>query len=83
MGSPVITTDVAACTGCRMCELACSYHHRRVFSPESSSIRIDMDNRRGNIGITIDGSCDLCRQEPQAQCVRYCCYQALEEVPPR
>ncbi|UCE35790.1 MAG: 4Fe-4S binding protein [Deltaproteobacteria bacterium] len=20
------------CTGCRSCEIACSYHHRRVFS---------------------------------------------------
>ena len=28
------------CTGCRACELACSYHHTKVFSRQRGSITV-------------------------------------------
>ena len=41
------------CTGCRACELACSYHHHQIFSPGISSIHIQKDEREAEFGIRI------------------------------
>ncbi len=35
-----IILDTDTCTGCRACELACSYHHQKIFSPSIASIHI-------------------------------------------
>jgi len=59
----MIAIDVAACTGCRMCELVCSFHHKGVFSPELSSIKVSRNNRTGEIQIFLDNTCDLCQEE--------------------
>jgi len=71
-------TDAQTCRGCRICELACSFHYHNVFSPELSSIRITRNNRNGDISISIDDSkCDLC---PNQWCVSSCPFGALEVV---
>lgn len=36
----VLTADPVTCSGCRICELVCSFTHEGVFSPEQSRIRI-------------------------------------------
>jgi len=74
----VIAIDVAACTGCRRCQLACSFHHGKVFSPELSSIRVAGNNRTAEIKLSIGATCDLCRGEERLQCVSSCCFGALE-----
>ena len=76
----MIATKVEACTGCRMCELVCSFHHKQVFSPELSSIKVSRNNRTSEIGLSIDNTCDLCQGEEQPQCIKSCCFGALEEV---
>jgi carbon-monoxide dehydrogenase iron sulfur subunit len=75
-----ILIDAEACYGCRMCELACSFHHKGVFSPGASSIKVSRDNQDGELRLSIDSSCDLCRGESYPQCVEYCVYEALKEV---
>jgi Fe-S-cluster-containing hydrogenase component 2 len=75
-----ITAVAEKCSGCRMCELACSFHHRGVFCPEASSITITRDYHHGEIGVAIDSTCDLCGTESRPLCVRHCMYGALEEV---
>ena len=75
-----ILTDIETCVGCRTCELACSFHHQGVFSPEVSSIKVARDNQQGEIEISIDSTCDLCRQEARPLCIEYCVYGALREV---
>jgi ferredoxin len=71
------------CTGCRACELVCSYHHEGVFSRRSSSIRVKKVERRGEVEITVGDvdfrrpSCDLCRGERIPLCVRFCAPGAL------
>lgn len=56
--------DMPDCGGCRTCELACSFHHKKVFNPVYSSIKIqDKNDFKGykiifvenNEGITCDG----------------------------
>lgn len=76
---PEILTNEKACYTCRMCELACSFHHEGVFRPESSSIKVSRNNQSGQIGLSIDSTCDLCQGEARPLCVRYCLYGALKE----
>ena len=75
-----IAINVDACRGCRMCELVCSFHHNGFFSPEMSFIKISRNNRTSEIGISIDNACDYCQGEEQPQCIKSCCFGALEEV---
>ena len=74
-----ILTDAKVCVGCRICELVCSFHHNGVFSPDASSIKVSRDNQNGEIGLSIDLTCDSCVEETGPQCVEYCVYGALEE----
>jgi len=75
-----IIRDAEACYGCRRCELACSFHHAEVFSPELSSIKVARDNRTGQVEWSIGSTCDSCKGEAQPLCVKYCAYGALKEV---
>ena len=75
-----VISDTEACYGCRTCELVCSFHHKGVFSPELSSIRVARNNRTGEIELAIDLTCDFCEEEKQPLCVEYCLYGALREA---
>ena len=68
----------ARCKGCRVCELACSFHHsgHKYFSPGVSSTKALRDNDTGDITIELDDTCDLCRGEETALCIKYCVYGA-------
>jgi len=70
--------DSQLCYGCRACELACSYHHRKAFSPGGGSIQVFKNRENGKIRWQKDETCDFCTGESQPLCVRYCSYQALE-----
>ena len=65
------------CTGCRLCEVACSFHHCRTFDPEASSIKIYRDDNKGTISITILSTCDQCHNEAEPLCVTFCDRDAL------
>lgn len=54
--------DLASCSGCRVCELACSVGRYNVFSPERSRIRVT----REEPGIDIPVFCFQCRNTPCA-----------------
>ena len=43
------------------CQLVCSFHHAKIFSPELSSIKIIPDNISGEMQVSIEPSCDLFR----------------------
>lgn len=68
------------CCGCRTCEIACSFHHGGVFSPELSSIRVENDFQNGAVRWSVDATCDFCEGENEPLCVTYCLYHALGEV---
>jgi Fe-S-cluster-containing dehydrogenase component len=71
--------DSEVCNACRMCELACSFHHEGVFSPHDSSVKVTSDFKEGKIRLSIDATCDLCPQEPQPLCLQYCLTGALKK----
>jgi len=39
-----IEIDATKCTGCHLCELACSFKHFKVFNPEYARIRVFTDD---------------------------------------
>lgn len=69
---PHIVCDPDKCTGCRMCELACSMAQEGVFAPLLSRIR----NVRIEPIVQMTISCRLCRDAP---CVISCPRQALSQ----
>lgn len=83
-GDPVqrkILANAGECRGCRMCELVCSFHQTRTFSPQIASIKIYRDNQNGRVEVSIDETCDRCQGEPRPLCVKYCVYEVLTENP--
>jgi len=65
-----IDRDYARCSGCRMCEIACSLHHEGRIWPEASRIRVFMLVP----GIEIPHLCVQCHDYP---CVNSCPSKAL------
>jgi Fe-S-cluster-containing dehydrogenase component len=71
-----IIFDSTKCTGCKVCELVCSFFHERVFSPSLTKIHIFNDLFSGINRATINfEECDLCGGEPK--CVEWCVTKAL------
>ena len=73
----LFSVDLPRCTGCRSCEVACSYHHQKVFAPYISSIKILRNNSTGEIKYLFTDTCDLCVNEDLPFCVKACAPRAL------
>ena len=72
------------CTGCRACELACSFHHRNVFSHKIASIEVRRFDKEGKVSIAWHTKgdkehlpCDYCEGEIEPLCIKYCTHGAL------
>jgi len=82
------------CTGCRACEVACSYHHQEgIFNPRAVSLQVHRSEKEGKFSIILYSDmpeekrqgrfhCDLCEGEPEPVCVKYCQPNAIaiEEI---
>ena len=69
--------DISKCTGCKSCEIACSFHHTKKFGLANTSIKIFFDNKNGKIKYFFKETCDLCKNEKIPLCVVYCSSKAL------
>ena len=74
-----VTFETVECGGCRTCEIACSYHHKQLFSPSQSSIEIT--DRPEKLGFAVSfypsdedshPACDRCVGEEEPFCLKYC-----------
>ncbi|UCE36642.1 MAG: 4Fe-4S dicluster domain-containing protein [Thermoplasmata archaeon] len=70
---PKLTFNSENCTGCRACELACSFYHEEVFSPSKSRIRVV---RIDEEGIDVPVGCEHC---DSAVCMLVCPVKAISE----
>ena len=77
----VMVRNPQACTGCLICEMACSFHHIRGFSRNYSSVKVIKSifepDKVARITISYDKSngnpiCDLCVNENFLFCIRFC-----------
>jgi Fe-S-cluster-containing hydrogenase component 2 len=75
----ILILETKNCTGCRACEIACSFHHKRVFSQSLSSIQIyELPQRKGfTLSFFFKPSedhvpCDGCAKLEMPFCVKYC-----------
>lgn len=65
--------DAELCTGCRACELACSFKKDQVFSPTKSRVRVVKIDEEG---IDVPVGCEHCDDAP---CIAVCPVGALYE----
>lgn len=73
------------CTGCRSCEIACAYHHSRIFSRKIASIEVRRTEEEGEFGIVLyrqpeNGhiACDCA--DGDEFCLKYCPEVARDEL---
>lgn len=67
----ILNVNVEKCTGCRLCEMACSYGHFDVFSPSRTAIKIiSGDNFYSFLP-------NVCLQCQDAFCLKACPTSAL------
>ena len=69
--------DISLCTGCRACELACSFYCVGACDPAISKIKITRDNETGEILCDLPLSCPECSFETKPLCVSSCGTHAL------
>lgn len=67
----VYMIDPNKCTGCYLCEMACSYKHHNIFSSELSNIKIESDE---DIAFNVPIKCMQCEK---AYCIKSCVAGAL------
>lgn len=67
---PWVVRDYIKCSGCRLCEIACSLHHEGKIWPEASRIRVFMLVP----GVEVPHLCAQCSNYP---CVAVCPVDAL------
>jgi len=73
------------CTGCRVCELVCTYHLRGGFGLGRAGIRVWKYGRAmGKVQVHTapsesGSSCDQCRGEEKPLCVNFCPSGILQE----
>ena len=73
MGKFEIRVATERCTGCLLCQLACSELYTRAFNPSAARIRVDVSGVDCSIRFT--EKCNDC-----GVCVDYCFYGALEKT---
>ena len=72
-----IITITDNCTGCQLCQIACSWVKHQEFNPAWSYIDIQHDkNREGRFDARFTDQCDAC-----GYCSFYCQYDAIQFFP--
>ena len=68
----ILSVDIEKCTGCNLCEIACSLRHDKVISPLCS--RIEVINVKEVADIPV-----YCYQCDDASCAAVCPVKAIEK----
>ncbi len=70
-----LIVDYSKCTGCRICELACSAKHEKTFQPSLARLKIV---KYDDLGVDIPHVCGPCEDAP---CVDICPVYAMRRDP--
>lgn len=74
MTKKILVVDYDKCSGCRMCELVCSWRHQQEFNPAKAAIQI-VTMREKSVDIPI-----ICQQCDKAMCQQVCQPNAIRYV---
>lgn len=82
-----VTLQVDTCGGCRSCELACSFHHTKLFQRSLSSMTVTSIPGKLDHAITFYResaggriACDMCKGLETPLCVLFCSEGFREEL---
>jgi Fe-S-cluster-containing hydrogenase component 2 len=70
----IVVAHPEKCTGCRMCEIACSLTRKNAVNPKKSAIRVSRNGLQGSRPI-------VCMQCTEPACVAVCQYEAITMDP--
>lgn len=73
----VLDINIPLCTGCRACELACSFYLEGVCDPTISKIKITRDNETAEVFCELPLSCQECSFQAEPPCIHACGIGAL------
>jgi len=75
------------CTGCRTCELVCTFHFTGTFGRKAGAIEVHRNEEEGEFlpvihknRMHLRKACDLCADEKTPLCVKYCVVGAIEII---
>lgn len=71
----VLNFDITKCSGCRICELVCSFNKEKMIHPWRARISVISDH---SVGLSIISVCQQCSDAP---CIKICPSQALKKTP--
>ena len=71
----VLIADIDNCSGCRICELACSMENHGEYNPQKSLIRI---LRQRELDVNIPTLAMQCIDESCQKCVEFCPTRCLK-----
>ena len=74
-----VSLQLAACTGCRACELACAVRRVGVFAPHLSYVQVFANRSEPFATLKFAEACDSCADLPIPECVSHCAPMALTE----
>lgn len=62
-----VVIDTLKCTGCRICEFACSYHRDREFTAMSSSIILHRTDKKNYFGVILKLEREIVLARPEGE----------------
>jgi len=68
-----LSVDISKCSGCRACEMACSFAHESLFSPALTRVRVV---KLEDLGVDVPVTCRSCERPA---CVEVCPRGALNK----
>lgn len=77
-GNVCLRIRTSRCTGCKSCEIACSFNLASVCNPAISRIKITRHNKTGEITCSCPPSCPECVFGDKPPCVEACVFGALK-----
>ena len=66
------------CTGCRSCQVACSFNLYQVCDPSTARIKVTRSHETGEVAVDLSSPCTGCDPEDKPPCVTACRFGALK-----